>query len=102
MNDGRVIDLWNEGLPVNFEKPKLVSKTYRTQRWRKYLMNLQHDQQNRLRPHFAKYLAWKWNGQHSYQERVRRINMYFLQEETKSFDMELSPEKLLVYQFALR
>ena len=40
VGDGTEVDLFNDGAPVTWEKPALVSATYKDDRWRKYLVNL--------------------------------------------------------------
>lgn len=81
LESGKKIDLWRDGMPVNWQKPKLVSAMYKNQRWRKYMMNLRKKRFKRHRRHFGRYLCRKWNSRPG-EEKVTRIKIYYIRERT--------------------
>ena len=89
--DGTEVDLLT-GRPVTWEKPPLVSATYRNERWRKYLMNLWTDDYSRYRPFYAQYLQRTWNRSHPVRQRLSRLEITFVLE-TALPNYALSPRK---------
>jgi hypothetical protein len=79
LRGGREVDLAT-GRPVRWDRPALVSATYRNERWRKYLMNLATDQFASYRPYFAQYLQRSWNDSHGAAERIARLEIVFVTE----------------------
>jgi hypothetical protein len=60
LDDGSEVNLWSPDEPLSLDKPELVSKAYRSQRWRKYLLNLL-DQDNAVfRLFFSNWLHDRW------------------------------------------
>jgi hypothetical protein len=69
------------GAEVDWDKPELVSTTYRNERWRKYLVNLVNPDHAHERPRLARYLFEDWNAHHPDQQ-ARRVEVYFMLERT--------------------
>ena len=67
---------------VSWEKPKRVSKTYPTQRWRKYLMNLWHPDGRKFLLHYGRYLCRDWNEVHRGPDALETFQIYFMLEMT--------------------
>lgn len=65
LENGEVVNLWQFDEPLPMEKPELVSTTYVSQRWLKYLDNLTSDAYAMHRMYFCNWLAWRWNEQQS-------------------------------------
>ncbi|MBT9556706.1 MAG: HTTM domain-containing protein, partial [Myxococcales bacterium] len=61
LSDGRVIDLFQDGAEVAWEKPESVSSMYKSQRWRKYLMNLWMKNFKKHRRHYGRYMCRLWD-----------------------------------------
>jgi hypothetical protein len=63
LSDGRDVDLFRGGAPVDWKKPERVSAEFRDERWRKLLFNLLNDRTvGRL--NFARYICRSWNEAH--------------------------------------
>lgn len=77
--DGTTIDIFS-GKPLTWEKPTLVSATYRNERWRKYLMNIAMISHSRYRQHYARYLCRDWNRNHQGGAQVKSFEIFFVQE----------------------
>ncbi len=63
LRDGDEVNLWDYDQPLPWKKPALVSATYKTQRWRKYLDNLTTEPYGLHRIHFANWLHRRWNDE---------------------------------------
>jgi hypothetical protein len=76
--DGRQVDLFTGGGPVRWDRPELVSATFKNTRWRKYLMNLAQLEHARYRDGYARYLCGQWNAAHIGGERLKSVEVYFM------------------------
>ena len=65
LRDGSEVNLWQPDEPLPWEKPQVVSATYLTQRWRKYLDNLTLDECGMHRMYFANWLQRRWGWKHA-------------------------------------
>ena len=85
LHNGQYVNLWEPGEPLPYTKPARVNRTYRNQRWRKYLMNTW-DQVNRNhRRYFGNWLKYNWDTTQSEGERMRqvhRVEIYYMLERT--------------------
>lgn len=94
---GREVELFRGGrTPVSWDKPKWVAYDYKNQRWQKYMMNLWLKEHTKSRLYFAKYLCRSWNTNHSGEETLNKLKIYFLREDTLP-DGEKPPEKVLLW-----
>ena len=82
LKNGTEIDVFQEGEPVNWEKPTLVSATYRNQRWRKYLSNLHSQKNKKRRLYYGRYLCRNWNTKHKGEKQLNTFEIYFMLEKT--------------------
>ena len=88
--NGDEIELLTGG-PVSFEKPKNVSKTLGTNRWKKYHMNLDERHNGRHRRFYGTYLCSKWNRGLEKGERLASIKMHVIRERTNPDGSEDPP-----------
>jgi len=91
LRDGSEVDLLT-GKPVTWDRPALVSATYRNERWRKYLMNLWTGQFANYRPYYAQYLHRVWNDRHPPARQLARLQIVFVLE-TALPQYRLAPQK---------
>jgi hypothetical protein len=96
--DGTWRDLWQDGGEVRWEKPRLVSATYRNQRWRKYLRVLAKKKYEGYRGYFAQYLCMQWNDHHRAEERVEEVAIYFMREDTLPAHQATTPSRILLWR----
>lgn len=73
LRDGTEVNLWDFDKPLPWEKPALVSATYKTQRWRKYLDNLTTEPYGMHRIHFANWLQQRWNREMAGDQKEREV-----------------------------
>jgi hypothetical protein len=96
LRDGSRVDLFRDGAPLSWDKPGLVSATFRNERWRKYLMNLWLRDNAAHRARYARYLLREWNAQHKGGRALESVEVYFMLERTPP-DYQVSvPQKLLL------
>ena len=84
LKSGKEVDLYQHKETVTWEKPKFVSSMYKTERWRKYMMNLQLPKFNgEARNNFAKYLCREWNEKNTRDEdTLETLEIYYMNETT--------------------
>lgn len=86
LRDGSTVNLWQFDEPLPWSKPALVSATYRTQRWRKYLDNLTTEPFAVHRMYFCEWLGRRWNEEQARGNRDREVHRVEL-----SHQIELTP-----------
>lgn len=84
LKNGREIDLFRNREPVSWEKPPLVSATYKNERWRKYMMNIWMEGNSGHRLYYGKYLCRNWNSHHSGDEQLEEFEIFFMREDTSN------------------
>ena len=80
--DGREVDLWRSGAPLNWERPAVISRMYKSDRWRKYMVMIADVHSSDKRSPFAQWLAARWNERHPPNERVMSLQIYLMMERT--------------------
>ncbi len=97
LRDGSEIDLFTNGVPVQWEKPADVAATFRNQRWRKYLRNIWEREHAGHRMYFGQYLCRTWNATHRRGETLETFQIFYVKEETLPGGKIASPEKVLLW-----
>jgi len=93
LRDDTVVDIFNEGKPIIYEKPERVSKTYRSQRWRKYMMNIWKKKKKKHRLHYAKFVCRTWNAKFGKSPKaLMTFKIHFMKEKMNA-DLSISPAK---------
>jgi hypothetical protein len=100
--DGTRVDVLHGGGPVRWEKPELVSESYKNERWRKYMLNLWSAENAGHRPYYAAYLLREWNRWHAAEERLEGVEVYFMLEVTLPDYQVPRPEKVLLCRYPAR
>jgi hypothetical protein len=76
--NGRKVNLWDEHLPLPWQKPADVAATYKNRRWRKYLLNMRAADERGQRVFLADWLRRRWNRTHEDpSERVLEVRLVF-------------------------
>ncbi|MGE0756334.1 MAG: HTTM domain-containing protein [Pirellulaceae bacterium] len=65
LHDGTEVNLWEPGQPLPMTKPRLVSRLYHGQRWRRCIENILMENFAWHRPYFADWLQQRWNREQS-------------------------------------
>jgi hypothetical protein len=73
LHDGSEVNLWQFDEPLPWDKPELVSSTYLTQRWRKYLDNVTTNDYAEHTLYFCDWLAQRWNRERAGDDPERRV-----------------------------
>lgn len=96
--DGRVLDLFNGGKELTWEKPERVQDSYKNQRWRKYFMNLWLKEHERYRLPYGQYLSRKWNKKGPGPEQLSSFDIVYMLENTNLDGTEAEPEKKVIWE----
>jgi predicted DCC family thiol-disulfide oxidoreductase YuxK len=93
---GQVVDVLvgRQGEPSQ-ERPKYLSQTYPTYRWRKYLMGLPAEQNQRAA--YARYLCRVWRDNRPLEQTLARLEIYFNAEQTAPNYGARKTERVLLY-----
>ena len=82
LENGNVVNVLDEGVPISFIKPEYVAALYPHERWRKYLMNLWNRDNAVYRDYYLDYLCRDWNYKHARDNQMSEIEMHFMLEKT--------------------
>jgi hypothetical protein len=98
LRNGAQIDPFQDGRAVRWEKPALVSATYKNQRWRKYLRNISKKKNRRHRLYFAQYLCREWNTRHEENEQLAKVEIHFMRENTLPQPQVAVPYRIVLWK----
>ncbi len=98
LRDGTEIDLFQGGDSVSWEKPKLVSGTFRNMRWRKYTMMLHRKDKKKYRLYYGRYLCRSWNRRHKVSQQLDTFEIDFMLERTLPSYQTPKVEKLRIWK----
>jgi len=100
LEDGRQVDLIEEGRAVTWDKPELLSARYTNGHWGAYLFFLKESTVAAAahRPYYVDYLKRLWNEQHGNKNRIKRVELFLMLELTPPFPEEPRAEKILLYR----
>jgi hypothetical protein len=100
LKDGSVVDLFRDGAPLTWDKPPLVSATYKNEHWRKYMMNIGCPANEFLRPPLCRYLVRTWNARHPEEQAVLGVTVYCMRQETLPDFTLTPPEKHVLAEYS--
>lgn len=76
--DGTQVDIFQDGAPVNWEKPK---RFFKNEPWRAYLMNLGGRHKEALAPYVGPYFCQEWNQSRSGDKKLNEIEVFLMSQE---------------------
>lgn len=97
--NGKQIDLFRGDEKINWEKPEFVAELYKNQRWRKYMMNIWQKRYSYAREPFADYLCREWNAEHFGSERLQKLEIVFMREDTLPDYQYSEPVKIILLEY---
>ena len=84
LTSGEKVDVYNKTLgEVNWDKPDVVSSTYKNNRWRKYLTSIRRKPNTVQMENYAQYLCRDWNTSQTDGNILNRFDIYFMLELSK-------------------
>ncbi len=100
LRNGTQIDLMKDGAPFTSEKPPLISKLSRTDRWRKYYASLYNTKYQEFYVGLSRYFCRQWNGSHHGTEELLTFEILYTHEDLLPEGGKKPPktEHLLAYQ----
>lgn len=91
------ISLFSKG-EVSFEKPTYVAKTYKSEPWRKYMMNIYLENNAQHRPLLSEYYCKEYNFNVNSEEVLVNVKIYFMKEISMLDKTQETIEKVLLYE----
>jgi hypothetical protein len=80
---GEMVDLSERGPILSWEKPEGLAASHLSYRWARYLWQLRNPKVNKIhRQRLAWWLCREWNTSHAPEERIERLDLYFVSELT--------------------
>ena len=100
LEDGRQVDLMQEGRAVDWDKPLHLSARYPNGQWSAYLFFLKEPITAAAvhRPYYMAYLKRLWKEKHGTNNKIKNIQLYMMLEITPPFPEEPSVQKILIFQ----
>src|SRR5262249_53737191 len=77
LRNGQEVDLYRDGAPVSWERPKLPSAEYKDERWRQYMIRLISGQRPRYYE-YNQYLCRSWNETHFGDQQLQSFVIYVM------------------------
>jgi hypothetical protein len=96
--NGREIDVFRDGAPLDWAKPAHVADTYADTRWRKYMLNLWLTDGAANRLWYARYLTGRWNATHSGGEQLETFKIIFMRQDTTADGVRPDPTPVQIWE----
>lgn len=97
LSNGDIVDLNNDNLPVDFEKPSYVLDRFKNDRWRKYTEQIYSSGNAHLRKYFADYLEHEYIEANKVERSIEHLDIYYMRELTPQGEEQFHIEKVLLY-----
>ncbi len=95
LKNGNKIDLWQNGNPLHFQKPKSVVKMFPNDRWRKYSENLMMQRNAHIRGYFCNYSMRVWNEKHR-KQKIKELSVVYMYHLTlPNYKMDIPKRQVL-------
>ena len=83
LGDGTEVNVLHPRQPLNWDKPKRISATYKSAPWHKYMFRIWQKANAGIRPYFGRYLCRQWNqNQLDMRRQLQRFTLYYMLEFT--------------------
>lgn len=96
--DGTDVDPFRGKVGVTYEKPKLVSATYSSNRWRKYLMEVRSNATEFNTLSFGRFLCRRWNAKYKGDKRLSTFKIFFMKERILPGNKQPAPQKVMIWR----
>jgi hypothetical protein len=101
LKNGKVVDVFRDGAPLSWERPKHISADYPNHQWRIYLVALFSHSYLAWRPFYADYLVREWNKKHPSDEHIEDLQIFYMYEGVlpESNPADRQATKMFVWQY---
>jgi hypothetical protein len=82
LTNGKEVDLFQQGKPVNWAKPTIEGDIFIDTYWRKYLNNMWFRDFSHFRLYWGRYLCRTWNENHKGEETLQTFDIFYMLEPT--------------------
>ncbi len=100
LEDGRQVDLLEEGTAVDWEKPEDFSSRYPNGHWGAYLFFLKEPNMAAAmhRPYYVEYLKRRWRAEHGTKNQIAKVELVFMLELTPKWPKQPQAKPVLLYR----
>lgn len=84
LKDGRVVDLFQNGKPLSWKTPIVVSETFKNSSWITLMNELTTRRGGYNFKQYGSFLCTQWDQHHSNQQRLQTLDMYLASQEYTS------------------
>jgi hypothetical protein len=99
LSDGNNIDLNQKGKPLSFEKPVLISKSYKNTRWVNFMTHLRTKESQLKCFYFSRYLCNKWNSiNRNTNKELKDIEIIFMKLSINPDLTVTEPERITLWK----
>lgn len=97
LRNGELVNLHQNGVPLNWTPPKSIPSSFKNERQRKYFMNMRYPAMEKYRSPFSHFICEDWNNRHSEEKKVIRFEVFYLEREYNPSYPEKIYQKNLVW-----
>jgi len=98
LRDGSEVNLMQDGAPLRWKEPDNLSSTFRDPLWQKYLLNLWSPANSAHRAYYAAYLVRQWNEHHDQKQRVKSVQLIYMQQTNLPNFHKAAIQKIVMWQ----
>ena len=98
LRDGTEVDVFRKGAPITWEKPLYVSQTFKTNRWRKWMMTLALQPYAGLRLYYGRYLCREWNSSHPEPKQLETFEIVYMLERSLPYGQSPRAQKISIWK----
>jgi hypothetical protein len=82
--NGDEIDFLRDDYKVTWEKPRDVSGSYETFRWKTYFRNIRRSSHKQHLALYSNYVCRAWNEKHSADDKLNGVSIFFMRRDTRA------------------
>ncbi len=102
LKDGTRVDLFRNGKPVSWKKPKIASKLFKNRHWRAFMLHLAWfpNNQKTLLPYLSWYLCKQWNESHPENKQIKKLTIYLMYKTQLKNNKESKPKYYKLWEYS--
>lgn len=102
LHSGAERELFTGGTTVSWDRPHVIARAFRNDRWRKYMLNLAAADSNWVRLAYGRSICRSWNAAHDDREQLEAFKIYLLEQRIDPWAVPSPPRKRMLWQHECR
>lgn len=98
LRNGQQVDVYKKKKgEASLERPEYLSKTYKNERWRKYLINMRTRDDDEIHLlNYGRFLCRSWNRDASFEDQLMTFDIYYTEEKTQpNYKKPVTTERII-------